>query len=104
MSNSSWTSQDIMRAFVIASLVILMGFSIVHEMVFSTDQQTKNLLIGALIGSFSTGAIQFLFGTSPQSTTKDSTIAQMAQNTEKALMSSPPAASQAVQQIVLPPV
>ena len=86
----NWVPQDFMRVFVITSLVVMFGFALVHEMIYSTDQQTKNLLIGALIGAFSTGAIQYLFGTSPQSLVKDKTIAQMASNTQTALLSSPP--------------
>ena len=85
-----WAPQDVMRTFVIFALVGMFSFALIHEMVWSTDQQTKNLLIGALIGSFSTGAIQFLFGTSPQSATKDATISKMAENTEAALQSTPP--------------
>ena len=87
----NWAPQDYMRIFVITALVGMFGFVLIHEMIYSTDQQIKNLLVGALIGSFSTGAIQYLFGTSPQSIAKDRTIAQMASNTHTALLSSPPA-------------
>ena len=84
------TSQESQRTFVIVGLVAMFAFALVHEMVWNTDAQTKNLLIGALIGSFSTGAVQYLFGTSPQSADKDKTISKMAENTETALQSTPP--------------
>jgi len=84
-------TQDTGRVAVTAALVLLFAFALVHEVCFGQDAQTKNLLIGALIGAFSTGAVQFWFGTSPSSAAKDATIAQMAANTETALLSTPPA-------------
>jgi len=88
------TPQDGGRIAVTTALVFMFAFALVHEIVWGADPQTKNLLIGALIGSFSTGAVQYWFGTSPQSAAKDDTIAKMAQNTEQALMSTPPAPAQ----------
>jgi hypothetical protein len=87
----NWSAQDLGRVLVTFALVGMFCFALVHEMVAGTDAQTKNLLIGALIGAFSTGAVQFWFGTSPQSAAKDETIAKMADNTQAALVSTPPA-------------
>lgn len=91
-----WTAQDVGRLAVTVALIAMFAFALVHEMTNGTDAQTKNLLIGALIGAFSTGAVQFWFGTSPQSATKDDTIAQMAQNTQTALASTPPPGASAL--------
>ena len=89
----NWNAQDYQRTFVITALVAMFAFALVYEIVYDSDAQIKNLLIGALIGAFSTGAVQFLFGTTPDSGKKNDTIAQMAVNTQTALLSTPPPTS-----------
>ena len=85
------SAQDIGRLIVSFALILMFAFALVFEIVWGQDAQTKNLLIGALIGSFSTGAVQYWFSTSPGSAAKDTTIAQMAANTANALEATPPA-------------
>lgn len=80
------TVQDVGRLLVTAALVAMFGYALYTE----HDPQTRNLLIGALVGAFSTGAIQFWFGTSPQSAGKDQTIARQTELIDKALRATPP--------------
>lgn len=77
---TNWTVQDFGRIIVTAALIVMFLFALVHELLWGQDAQTRNLLIGALIGAFTTGGVQFWFGTTPQSAAKDATIAQMAAN------------------------
>ncbi len=89
---TNWTAQDLGRLVVTAALLAMFGFTLVYEVMWGKNADAQNLLIGALIGAFSTGAVQFWFGTTPSSSKKDDTIAQMATNTQAALASTPPAA------------
>lgn len=85
----NWSAQEYERAFVITSLVGLFSFALIHEIIWNGDAQIKNMLIGALIGWVGSGAIQFLFGTTPNSALKDQTAYQQAINTQEALHATP---------------
>ena len=73
----------------IVALVAMFAFTLVFEVIWGQNKDAQNLLIGALIGAFTTGAVQFPFGTTPASSKKDDTIAQMAVNTSAALAATP---------------
>ena len=72
--------------FLVAAIVLLLFSAVVLYTAYHgvTDSPVTNMLIGALISSF-TGVVNWFFGSSVQSSSKDQTIAQSVQNTQTAL-------------------